>query len=135
MPKPSSDLAHSFMISRSESEPITMETSGLLKLSLLFFYQRTGADIFAVIHSFEADLSGRFISAIERYPEITRASGDSEYPSAGSDEIISAFAGARVEHLHSFDLRSFFQSGDDFAGLKDVGISAGGDNHTSGRVG
>src|SRR3954469_7159799 len=102
MPKPSSDLAHSFMISRSESEPITMETSGLLKLSLLFFYQRTGADIFAVIHSFEADLSGGFVSAIKRDPEVARSRGDSENASAGSNKVVAALAGAGVKHLHTF---------------------------------
>src|SRR3954463_1574126 len=94
IPKPSSDLAHSFMISRSESEPITMETSGLLKLSLLFFYQRTGADIFAVIHSFEADLPGRFISAIKRDPEVTRPRGDSEHAPTRGDEVVPPLTGS-----------------------------------------
>src|SRR3954462_8124646 len=135
MPKPSSDLAHSFMISRSESEPITMETSGLLKLSLLFFYQRTGADIFAVIHSFEADLPGRFISAIKRDPEVTRPRGDSEHAPTRGDEVVPPLTGSGVKDLHSLNLRSFVQSADHFTGLEHVGVSAGCDHDAGGRVG
>src|ERR1700756_1855156 len=70
MPNSSSALAASRMISRSESLPITIETTGLLIRSPRIFrallHKNAGGDVFAVVGSVEVDFLDRQVGAGNR---------------------------------------------------------------------
>src|SRR6476660_3610931 len=121
MPKSSSALAASFMISRSESDPITMETRGLsaikviFPVSLFWRFQCPRANIFAVIHFFKADQPHRFVCAVDRVSQLRRACRHAKHPSAAGIENAVTLAGAGVEDLYIAQTARTVQSGNLFS--------------------
>src|SRR5262249_46719702 len=140
MPKSSSALAASFMISRSESDPITMETSGLsaiksfLEVNLFWRSQGAGPDILAVVHVFKADQARRLICAADRLLQPRRPGRHAQHTPAAGVENPIALAGSGVKDLHPGKLAGAVQSGDLFAAEKAPGISARSHYHAAGSV-
>src|SRR5271157_2761622 len=129
MPNSASDLAASFMISRSESLPMTMETRGLWAINpnLLFFAQMlqpTRGDVLAIVHAVEADLHYRVVGALDRFRQVRPARGHAE--DAAASGVVSAVApvSSGVEHLDPIRAVGVSDAGDELAGFVRAGISA-----------
>src|SRR5258708_24855962 len=118
MAKWSRGLAASLMISRSESDPITIDTRGLsaikvsFPVSLFLRLQCTCADIFAVIHFFKADQPHGFISAVNRILQPWCSRCHSQHASAAGVENAIALAGSGMEDLHVAQAARAVQPGD-----------------------
>src|SRR6266581_9212485 len=112
MPNPSSAFAASRMISRSESLPITIETSGLLIDLPRLFFPCAGRDVFAVMRAVKLDFARGFVGASNCGWQVFRAGRHSQHSAAGG--IIRAITRARscVENLHTFHFVRFFNPGD-----------------------
>src|SRR6266481_128542 len=141
MPKSSNALAASFMISRSESDPITIETRGLSDILYFPFYsflflrfQGTGPNVFAVVHLFKADHAYRFIGTLNRLFESSSTRGNSQRASSRGVKNAIALACPGVKDLHIFQLGGILQPGNLFAAQEAARISAGGNHHAAGGV-
>src|SRR5438309_6650398 len=134
MPKPSSAFAASFIISRSESEPITIATNGLSAMVSLFCrgLQRPRSNVFPVMHAFELDERARRVGALDGLLERLAARGHAEHASAGGDELSgSVLRRTRVEDFHVPQFRGGFEAGDDLAFRELARISPGRDHHAA----
>src|SRR3954449_10591948 len=106
MPKSSSALAVSFIISRSESDPITIDTRGLsairisFPVSLFWRFQGSCPNISAVIHFFKADQPHGFIGASDRIFQLRSPCRYTQHSSAAGIENAIALAGTGVEDLY-----------------------------------
>src|SRR4051812_18606771 len=137
MPNPSSDFAASFMISRSESLPITIATSGLSVMSLLFCcgLERSRSDVFPIVHAFELDERAGGVRALHCFFQRASARRYAEDASTGGDEFSSrVLCGAGVEDFDVGNTGSSVESGNDFAFFELSRISAGSDDHAARRV-
>src|SRR3954469_20393541 len=106
MPKSSSALAASFMISRSESDPITIDTRGLSVLRIIFpvslfrRFQCSRADIFSVIHFFKADQPHGFIRMRNSIFQLRLPRCHAQHASTAGIENAIALTGTGVEDLY-----------------------------------
>src|SRR3974390_3532412 len=123
MPNSASALAASFMISRSESLPMTMETRGLLVIdsNLLLLpqvLQPPRGDVFAVVHAVEADLHHGVVCPFDGLRQIGASGGDAQ--NAPTRSVISAVAliGPSMEDFCAKNPVGVFDAGNDFAGLE-----------------
>src|SRR5215469_5835609 len=112
MPKSSRAFAASFMISRSESEPMTMETNGLSGMSsysltsrLYSLFQSTCANVAAVIHVLKMDAVHGLIGSGDGGLQRGCARGNAEHSSATRVNFAVTPAGSRMKHLHIVQLR------------------------------
>src|SRR5438445_12248914 len=129
MPKPSSALAASRMISRSESLPITIETRGLLIHLPRLFFQRAGRDVLAVMRAVKLDLARGFVGASDCRWQVFRAGRYSEYSPAGAVIRAIACTGAGVEYFHTFHFVDFRNPSDFLPNFDRSRIPAGGHHH------
>src|SRR5882724_7175465 len=137
MPKSSSALAASFMISRSESDPITMETRGLsaiecFPVSLFRRFQCSRANIFAVIHFFKTDQPHRFVCASDRIFQLRCPRCHTQHSSSTGIENAIALAGPGMEYLYVAHGVGVVQSGNLFSCHKASRISGGRNHHAAG---
>src|SRR5271157_2776297 len=129
MPNSASDLAASFMMSRSESLPMTMETRGLLAIdpNLLFFAQMlqpTRGDVFAIVHAVEADLHYRVVGALDRFRQVRPARSHTQHTAACGVVTAVAPVGSGMKHLYPVHAVGVFNTGNEFARFKRAGVSA-----------
>src|SRR6266481_2542632 len=106
IPKSSSALAVSFMISRSESDPITIDTSGLSGMNVLplikldLRLQRAGADVGAVVHIFKMYRANSFVSSGNCGVQFWRARGNSQHTAAVRVKAVSVSRSPGMENLN-----------------------------------
>src|SRR5215467_1359815 len=136
MAKSSRALAASFMISRSESEPITIETRGLSGMKwysstpgkpgrLRSLFQSPRADVAAIVHVFKTDAANRLIGFVERVFQFGRARGNAQHAaSVGVDAAVAA-DGAGVEDLYVLHAGGPIQASDFSCRDKAARIPAG----------
>src|ERR1700722_86929 len=147
MPNSSRAFPASRMISRSESLPITIETSGLLincflastfrrfknldpkrtgddidpELSLL---QCSGSDIRAIVRAVETDACACLIGALYCCFQIHRSSRNSQHAPSGGVERAFAFRSSGVEHFYAFQLSGGVEPDNFLACFVGPGITA-----------
>src|SRR5438128_8322588 len=113
MPKPSRALAASFMISRSESDPITMETSGVFITSFRNFQTSTlssragclegsRSNISSILHSFKTDQIHSLVGFGNSVCQCRSTRGHAQHPASAGVDTIVAFAGSGVKQLYVF---------------------------------
>src|SRR5438067_1361836 len=128
MPKLSSALAASRMISRSESLPIRMATCAFFFILSICLpgapALRCHAD--TAYHRTESDRRRR--SACQRIAQVAGASADVQDASPGGDDLAIAPCCAGVEDLHALHACCRFQAGDWLARLVAARIAARGDH-------
>src|SRR6516164_4522422 len=149
MLKSSSAFAASFMISRSESDPITMETRGLSGMKyfhlvvpqtfiagtdLRRLFECARSDVAPVVHVFEPDTARCLVGFRNRVFEFRRASRYAQHAAAARIRPSFAHTGAGVEDLYIFELPCAVQSEDFFARDEAARIAAGRHHHTTRRV-
>src|SRR6266404_7502143 len=106
MPKSSSALAVSFMISRSESDPITIDTSGLSGMNVLplikldLRLQRAGADVGPIVHVFEMHRTNSSVGFSDCVFQLRRARCNSQHAATVRVKAVSAFRGTGMENLN-----------------------------------
>src|SRR5262249_59464947 len=95
------------MISRSESEPITMETRGLSVIAihsprtkLCSLLQCPRADVATIVHILEADAVYGLIGLLDGVFKLGGAGGQAQHPTAARIEPVVAQAGSGVKDLH-----------------------------------
>src|SRR5277367_3743509 len=147
IPNSSRAFPASRMISRSESLPITIETSGLLINSFfllpsvglknldpkrtgddhdpeLRLLQRSGSDISAIVRAVETDACARLIGALYRCIQIRRSSRNSQHTPSGGVERAFAFRCSGVKHLYAFQLSGPVEPDNFLARFVGSGITA-----------
>src|SRR5215472_14194420 len=149
MLKSSRAFAASFMISRSESDPITMETRGLSGMKYFYLvvpqtsiagtalrrlFECPCSDVAPVVHFFEPDTARGFVGFRNRVFEFRCASRHSQHAAAARIRPAVAHTGAGVEDLHVVELRGAVEPEDFLARHEAAGIAAGRHDHTTGSV-
>src|SRR5437660_7472887 len=138
MPNSSSALPASRMISRSESLPITMETSGLLILRsslvlqanlgwMRLLLERSRCNVFAVMHALEADARYRRVSILHRGREIGGTRSHTQNAASRCKVHIVAPAGGSMKYLDTRHASSLLQAGNFLSRLEGSRISSGSD--------
>src|SRR5213078_318820 len=122
----SSSLTASFMISRSESEAITMPTCGPSEPSS----SQTGctcgrgagsdkrahlADVRPHLHAVELDLGGGPVGPPPRLAQVGAGRRDVQHPAAGHSQTLAVELGTGVEHRHAGVASRALEAGDDRA--------------------
>src|SRR5258706_1530120 len=124
------------MISRSESLPITIETSGLL-INLPTNYlclERSPRNVLPVMRPVKPNLLASLISPLHRSLQLRRPCRHPEHPPAGCVKRPIALRGARVKYFHTVNSARFFEPRNLLPHVKRPRISSRRHHHARRRI-